>query len=222
MVNRYAINYPTPCTVVDIDGTYIKGNTLKIYLLCGLRYLMARFKIYPAVKLLYAVLLRKLHIISHLRMKTVILDTLYPYNQILSKFRSRVLKKINPAVSALIEKNKEKGHMILFATAAPKFYVQEIIPDGNVLASLYRPYDELIEFRGDRKLNEVSAWLSVNNCFLDTVISDHYDDAPLFEANKEGTNVLVNPSAKTLRFFRKLKPTHFLLIEDIDDFSVAR
>lgn len=222
MVDRYAINYPKPCTVVDLDGTYIKGNTLKIYFQCGLRYLLSRFKISPAIKLIYTALLRQLRIISHLRMKMVILDTLYPYPEILTMLRKKALKKVNPLVSALIERNKGNGHTIVFATAAPEFYVKEIIPDENIVASLYFPLDELFEYRGIRKFNELNAWLNCNNGVVDTVITDHYDDAPLFAANKNGTNVLVNPSAKTLRFFRKLQPTHFLLIEDIDNLGVTR
>lgn len=167
-------------------------------------------------------ILRKLHIITHLRMKMIILDTLYPYPEILTMLRSKAQKKVNPSVAAIIEKNKKNGHTIVFATAAPDFYVKEILPDENIVASLYFPFDELFEYRGVRKLNELNAWLNCHNGVFDTVITDHYDDAPLFEANKNGTNILVNPSAKTLRFFRKLQPTHFLLIEDIDDLGVTR
>ena len=222
MVDRYAINYPKPCTVVDIDGTYIKGNTLKMYFQCGLCYLLGRLKILQAVKLIYSVVLRRLRIISHYKMKMVILDTLYPYPEILTMLRKKALKKVNPLVGAFIEKNKKEGHTIVFASAAPEFYVKELLPDENVVASLYFPFDELFEYRGIRKFNELNAWLNCHNGVLDTVITDHYDDAPLFAANKNGTNVLVNPSAKTLRFFRKLQPTHFLLIEEIDNLSITR
>ncbi|MDE5567942.1 MAG: hypothetical protein K2J12_05820 [Muribaculaceae bacterium] len=195
---------------------------MKIYLQCGLRYLFGRLKILQEVKLIYIVLLRRLRIISHNKMKLIILDTLHPYPEILTMFRKKALKKVNPLVSALIERNKKAGHTIIFATAAPEFYVKAILPDDNVVASLYYPFDELFEYRGVRKVSELNAWLTCHNGILDTVITDHYDDAPLFDANKGGTNVLVNPSAKTLRFFRKLQPTHFLLIEEIDNLGVTR
>lgn len=228
MVDRYEINAirpRDPVTVVDLDGTYLNGNTLKIYFQCGIKFLMSRGQLPKAIFLMAYAIARRLRLITHIKLKKEILDTLFPYSEILPKFRQTALRKVNPMVKALIERNYHAGHKILLATAAPSFYVKEIWSEGYLIATEYSPdKPDLIECRGDEKLRRVNEWISQHYCILDTVVSDHCDDAPLFAANTctaEDANILVNPDRKTLRFFRELQPTHFLLIEEIADLSIT-
>lgn len=214
MVNRRLNDSTTPCTVVDLDGTYIDGNTLRIYLACGLRYLAARFRVADIMRLTLAVGRRKAGRSSHHRMKEDILSVLYRYPDILNDFTVKTLRRINPAVKALIDKQTSRGHRILLATAAPSFYVDRLW-HRDYVATQFQPSEPMIECVGEEKLSRVKAWLDDNNCHLDTVVTDHSDDAPLIAYNSSGTNVLVNPSPETLRFFRQLEPAHFLLIEQL-------
>ena len=213
MVDRCEIA-TNPCTVIDLDGTYINGNTLKIYLSCGIRYLLSHFKIRQLTTLVYAIARRKAGISSHNEMKAVILSTLYPYTEILNDFKKETLKFVNSSVKSLIYRQQKAGHRILLATAAPEFYVSTIW-NGDLVATGFTPGQPLVECLGEEKLRRVKQWLHSNNCHLDTVVTDHKDDAPLFHWNKRGTNILVNPSQSTLSFFRELQPTHFLLIEEL-------
>ena len=222
MVDRHEIVSTSPCTVVDLDGTYIEGNTLKIYLQCGISHLLKKGKFTSLFKLATIILLRRLHLISHLRMKQTIIDTLYSYPQIAVSSSLNAKQIVNQKVKALINRNKNNGHKIIIATAAPDFYVRQMVGEYEYVASEYIPGKRLTECRGEEKLRRVENWMKENNCRLDTVVTDHHDDAPLITANPDGTNILVNPSKSTLRFFRKLQPTHFLLIEEIDDLGISR
>lgn len=228
MVDRYEINAirpRDPVTVVDLDGTYLNGNTLKIYFQCGIKFLITKGQLPKAVTLMAYAIARRLRLITHIKLKKEILDILFPYPEILPKFRKTALKKVNPKVAALINRNYQAGHKILLATAAPSFYVKEIWSGDNIIATEYSLGDlDLIECKGNEKLRRVNEWISLHYCILDTVVSDHYDDAPLFAANTcsaAEANILVNPNRKTLRFFRELQPTHFLLIEEIADLSIT-
>ena len=221
MVDRLEINSPAPSTVIDLDGTYINGNTLKIYLLAGIRHLIAHGDCKRLAQLSIVLLKRKICVISHSETKNAVLSMFYTDNDVLSSFKKKALKKINPSVAALISHNLRQGHCILLATAAPEFYVRTIW-SGDFVATDFKPGCENPECRGQIKLNRVREWLEDLNCCFHTVVTDHLDDAPLFAANSAGTNILVNPDKKTLRFFRKLEPTHFLLIEEIADLGVAR
>lgn len=217
MVDRCKIEEEaTPCTVVDLDGTYVAGNTLKIYLKCGVRYLIENNKYRELATLLIGVGKRKLRLVSHKEMKSVILDVLSKYDGILEDFSERVAGKVNPSVSALIAKRMRQGERVLLATAAPSCYVGSIW-EGDFVATEYEEGSEMVECRGNEKLNRVSRWLADNNCRLDTVITDHKDDAPLLEANVDGTNLLVNPSESTLEFLRKVPGLTFMDIEDYID-----
>ena len=212
MVDRCEITNFRPCTVIDLDGTLVDGNTLKIYLDCGLRYLLSRRKFSSVLRLLKAVTKRKLRRCNHRQMKEVILTELFPYTDILSDFTRRINKHINPEVRKLIENNTAKGHSILMATAAPGFYVRPFW-SGNLVATDFLPDRPLTECVRDEKVRRVSQWLEKNNCRLDTVVTDSADDLGLVKMNISGTNILVKPKSSDLRAFRELKPAHLLLIE---------
>lgn len=212
MVDRCEIDKRQPCTVVDLDGTLVDGNTLKIYLGCGLRYLIVRRKIRPVLRLLNALSRRKLGKSDHHQMKEVILTELYPYADILSDFSRRVDKHINTEVRKLIEANTAKGHRVLMATAAPEFYVRSFWR-GDLVATDFQPDKPMKECFRAEKVSRVTQWLEDNDCRLDTIITDSIDDIGLVEINLSGTNLLVRPSASDLRAFRELKPSHLLLVK---------
>lgn len=221
MVDRCEITGRTPCTVVDLDGTYIDGNTLKIYLRCGIGYGLRKRLFKTSLRLLAAVASRKCGLIGHERMKETILSALYPHDEILPAFKKKALAAVNPCVRSLLSRNRDRGHRILLATAAPDYYVRSIW-NGDFVATVFKPGQTLVECRGEEKLRRVNEWLEDNCCTMDTVVTDHSDDGPVVSANTYGINILVKPSKSTLRFFRQLKPAHLFLVEDIDDLGVTR
>ncbi len=46
---------------------------------------------------------------------------------------------------------------------------------------------------------------------IDTVLTDHHDDLPLIEMNREGLNIIVNPSKETEGIL-KLSDLNFRII----------
>ncbi len=194
MVDRCVSADLVPCTVVDLDGTYIKGNTLKIFLKCGLRFLIRHNNYRDFRRLVFVVGKRQLRLSTHTEMRDDVIRILRPYYGGISEEFSRCVKHcINPKVKSLLEDRKTKGHRILLATAASGFYIPSIW-EGDFVA----------ECRGSEKPERVMQWLIDNNCKLDTVITDHREDIPLLLANEKGKNILVNPSSSTLASLRSL------------------
>ena len=89
MVDRLEINSPAPSTVIDLDGTYINGNTLKIYLLAGIRHLIAHGDCKRLAQLSIVLLKRKIGVISHSEMKNAVLSMFYTDNDVLSSFKKK-------------------------------------------------------------------------------------------------------------------------------------
>lgn len=216
MVNRHeAIESLRPATVIDLDGTYVRCSTLKAYMLHGLRYLVSKGRLIKASRVATLLSLYALGRISHVEMKFKCLALIPRDEKMLRSFGAKMRAKINPAVVKLVTRNIADGHKILLATASPDFYIPYIW-DGEFVATAADNNPGFTECRGNNKLAAVNKWLEQNGCRLDTVITDHHDDAPLIAANADGTNILVEPKKKTLNFFREFEPAHFLLIDELD------
>lgn len=221
MVSRHEIiPHTTSLCVVDLDGTYIKGNSLKIYSLCGLKYCAKHLHLSAFLKVLALIVLRKFRLISHETMKFDIFKNFKRYPGICNQFTKIAVKQINPKVEEIINTCKFKGYRVLLATAAPDFYVEKIW-SGDFVATQYSEDKINTECKGYIKLKQVNDWCSVNNCNMKIVMTDHLDDVPLLCANSNGINILVNPNKNTLRFFRQLQPTKFFLIDDINKLGVT-
>ncbi len=204
-----------PATIIDLDGTYVRCSTLKAYMLHGLRYLVSKGRLIKASRVAMLLSLYALGRISHVEMKFKCLALIPRDEKMLRSFGANMRAKINPAVVKLVTKNIADGHKILLATASPDFYIPYIW-DGEFVATATDNNPDCTECRGENKLAAVNKWLSKNDCRLDTVITDHHDDAPLIADNANGTNILVEPKKTTLNFFREFEPAHFLLIDELD------
>lgn len=202
----------TPAAVVDLDGTYLRGNSLKLYIVCGFRYNLGKMRLLSAFRIGSLVALRMARLISHRRMKFAVLSMLVKDRTFESDFSRKAHADIDIRVAKIIDDLRGSGYRILLATAAPDIYIPAIW-DGDYIATRTSDNKEMTECRGEQKRLEVETWLKSNGCRLDTVISDHYDDAPLFMANSEGTNMLVKPDKASISFFRKFKPSHLLIID---------
>lgn len=204
-----------PATVIDLDGTYVRCSTLKTYMLHGLRYLMSKGRLIKAARVATLLSLYALGRISHVEMKFRCLALIPRDEKMLRHFGRKIRAKVNPDVIRLITKRSAEGHKFLLATASPDFYIPYIW-DGDFVATAADNNPGCTECRGENKLAAVDKWLEQNGCRLDTIITDHHDDAPLIAANADGTNILVEPEKTTLDFFRKFEPAHFLLIDELD------
>lgn len=221
MVGRQLDNIIQGATVVDLDGTYVRVNTLKAYISIGIGHLLRRGRLFSAIAVAAIVVARRLRLIRHTTMKFKALNIIGSDPSLLNAFGAKMRRYVNDDVRRLLEWRQKSGDRILLASAATAFYIP-VIWDGDFVATDFDGNYSHIECRGIEKLRRVSEWLEANNLKLNYVITDHHDDAPLLQANNEGTNVLVNPSAKTLRFFREFEPTHFLLIKEITDNGITR
>ena len=211
-------------TVVDLDGTYVTANTLREYILTGLRHHLRHGRLWPSIRISALMALRILRLVSHKTMKfgcLAALSSISNDRRFHDDFSEQMRASVNDAVAAYLETKRRQGHAILLATAAPDCYVP-LIWDGDYVATASADNADRTECRGEEKLRRVLDYARAHNCRIDTVITDHPDDAPLLRYNSAGTNILVRPSDKTLRFFRELEPAHFLLIEQVDKLGVAR
>ena len=220
MVDRFEEKKLTPAVIVDLDGTLVDGNSLRIYIKCGFADCLRSWRLRDAAVEAMYLAARALRLISHTTMKSKLLKVLRPNERLLERFGSAVRRRINPAVSALIERERKVGHRVLLATASPDCYIPTIW-EGEFVATQFSPGEVMKECRGEEKLRRVNQWLAENSCCMYMVVSDHSDDLPLVAGNRTGINVLVKPDRRSLSLFRKLKPAHLLLIDDVDKLGVT-
>ncbi|MCQ2148423.1 MAG: haloacid dehalogenase-like hydrolase [Bacteroidales bacterium] len=114
---------------IDLDGTLIMGNTFRDYLsFCGKKALACcRFDL--CFVILWMVLLRRLRLVSHARMKRVLLlemSVFFSQKGRLGAFVDEELQKLNPKVLAQIEAFRNQDFALALVTAAPVSYAQEI------------------------------------------------------------------------------------------------
>ena len=139
-----------------------------------------------------------------------------------------VMHDIQPGAAASIEMDRDAGHKLVIASAAPAFYTAEIAGrlgfDAFIATLQIASGDAGISHRidgencyGPEKLNMVRKWFDSqgwerSDCHI-SVYSDHASDAPLLDWADSA--YLVNPSEK-LRRLAKQKKWH------VRDFSSAR
>lgn len=112
--------------VIDLDGTYVRGNTLHIYLRCALRHHLHRLHLGRVCGISALLALRLLHLISHPAMKFRALRLAGCDAVLLRDFAERVLPLINPKVEQLRLDYEARGGLTLLATAAADFYVPAV------------------------------------------------------------------------------------------------
>lgn len=183
-----------PLVALDLDGTLVCGNTLHIYIRCGLRQMLRRGRMLRLARSLGLLLARKAGLVSHVDMKFGIFSLIEPDERLCRAFARIVAGQMNGHVKAKVEDYRTSGCRILLATAAPAQYVP-LIWEGDFVAtdmdtSRNRSRKEC---RGQEKLRRVRAYAEKNGLRLQTAISDDaVDDAPLLEAAEE--RVLVKRS----------------------------
>lgn len=162
-------------TVVDLDGTYVRGNTLHIYLECGMRRMGVRFKLISLCRALGLLAARKLGMVSHRHMKFGICRLIDQNDPQLRKiFVERVSKAINPKVAGIISQSSH----VLLATAAPDTYIPWIW-QGDFVATPMTDNPDMTECRGEEKLRCVKEYSGKAGLVPLIIVTDHNDDLPL-------------------------------------------
>lgn len=174
MVDGLQVKPSGYATVVDLDGTYLRGNSLHLYIRLGLRRALRRIWLDDLIIISTLLTLRRLRLITHSTMKRKCLAFIGEDDEILTRFRTEALAIINPDVASFIEKRRAAGDAVLLATAASEIYVPAIW-DGDYVATAWGAP----ELRGEAKRDAVAAWLKEKGLKINHFLTDHSDDLPL-------------------------------------------
>lgn len=185
-------------TVVDLDGTYLTCNSLRLYLKVALKYSLRNLRIDRLSEIFLLYLLRKLRLISHetMKYKSIRLGGKSP--RMLHEFSVEAHNAVNKKVKTFLDERQKRGESVLLATAAAESYVP-LIWDGEYIASPMGGPD----CRGIRKRDAVIRWASGRRLSISFFLTDHHEDLPLAEyvIDNGGKVILVNPSSETLEAF---------------------
>ena len=193
MVDGHALK---KLVAVDLDGTLIHGNSLRLYLWCALRDCVRRRHPLTAARICAVLALRVARIYSHRRMKWRLLQLGGASTSLKNDFTARIKAMMRDDVTQILRTKSDSGCRIVLATAAPDLYIPWFW-EGDYLASATFDNPGHIECRGSNKLKAVTAYAAKNGMTLDTVLTDHIDDLALLTADV-AHRILVNPSARTL------------------------
>ena len=200
----------TRLMAVDLDGTLIRGNTLRIYIKCGISRLWQKHHYGRVFRILLWLLARRLRLVSHARMKFAVLPLIDASDDMVrADFTTRVSTVLNHSVIRLIDDWTKAGDPVLLATAAADVYVPWIWT-GPFIATKTKDNPDHAEMRGQVKAASVLKYAADHGYNLELVLTDHLDDLPLMQASPRGV-MLVNPTKKALAAARQA-PVNILSI----------
>lgn len=197
---------------IDLDGTLLSTNTFRDYLsYCGSAALH-NFQFGICFSILWWVTLRKLRFVSHSRMKQALLDRTAAFmtqKSRLDHFVEKEMTYLNVQVQQIMEPYRNRGHLLVLATAAPAFYAHPIAEFLNLdlCCGTLLPSEVVIgqwqENVGQQKVDALKRLLQVHKAELDVVITDHSDDLPLLNFNTTGRNIVVGANPRALASIQK-------------------
>lgn len=166
--------------VIDLDGTYLKANSLHLYMRVGLMSMLRRMRIFGAVKLTTIALARALHVISHVTMKFASARIIGWDPQLSLLLTSAASRHVNPDVTSLIERWQHEGCDIIIATASFDYIASAIVP-YQVIGTALEGNTARAECRGHAKAERVAAYASTKGAALHGAITDNADDTALLK-----------------------------------------
>ena len=183
---------------VDLDGTLVNGNTLKMYIRCGLERLVRRCRYGRVLRIAGWMALRRLRVVSHARMKFAILPLIDSTDPLLrAQFTMAVSNTLNRSVVRLIDDWRRDGAPVLLATAAADTYVPWIWM-GPYVATAMTDNPDHVEMRGERKAQAVTDYAAAHGCEVAIALTDHMDDLPLMRICTKGV-MLVGATDRLVR-----------------------
>lgn len=127
----------------------------------------------------------------------------------LDHFVEKEMTYLNVQVRQIMEPYRNRGHLLVLATAAPAFYAHPIAEFLNMdlCCGTLLPSEVVIgqwqENVGQQKVEALKRLLQVHKAELDVVITDHSDDLPLLNFNTTGRNIVVGANSKALAAIQK-------------------
>lgn len=194
MVERQLTSSPTPLLVTDLDGTYLKGNSLHLFAKCALVDALHHLHLLSFAKICTALLARRLRLLSHISMKNKILAAAVLTPSLRHLFEQRVKAMISPEATRIIAHYRDMGYSVLLATAASAIYVPWIWT-GDWIAT---PSLSGVECRGDEKKRQALDYAHRCNMIIRVAMTDHFDDLPLLSIPTLTNRYLLSPSADSI------------------------
>lgn len=188
-----------PAIIIDLDGTLLRTNTFSDYILYSCCQSLRSFRLDLVFLLLLFSFLRKLRIITHARMKYLILRHTTTFMQQHDRLQSFVTKELsheNPIVVSRLHHYASQSYLTVLATAAPSLYADLIATHYHFDHCLATPpatipYSQWHENKQQEKLHNVQKTLTSANAEISVVITDHSDDQPLLDANRKGESIIL-------------------------------
>lgn len=181
--------------VFDLDGTLYEINTFHHFIKYVLRLSIKSFKFLLIIRILFFLSLRLIKLISHKKLKYLILKLTYKRPDIDLEFFVDKIEKYKKTFPFL---EKDTFELKILATAAPDCYAK-IIADRNrfdtcIATEFLGPeYKLFSENSKEEKLKRVLNYLdNFELKKVDTFVTDHIDDLPLLKVSLN--NFIINPS----------------------------
>lgn len=196
-------------TVVDLDGTLLKINSLELYLRTAVKYALRHGRIDRAAAIYILISLRKMRVISHETMKYRAIALAGKSPAMLNTFGLLARRLLNRQVLNFIAARRKRGDKILVASAAAESYVNKIWSGDFIASPMGGP-----DCRGELKRSAVERRIRDMNLELNYFLTDHCDDLPLARyACENGARViLVRPKGDTRRRFENELPEKSLIV----------
>lgn len=206
----------TGAAFVDLDGTLLKGNSMKIFMGRLPGVLLRRHAFVASLVSLWWMGLRSLRIVSHKNMKWHL--TRIALRHLLEEdweaMSERMLENVNPIVRDYMDAPARVKCRKYIATAAMEEYVIPLSRmlgyDGVVATQFANDRSDYVEMRGSEKRDGIEALMEKERLRLESFLTDHYDDLPTASVFPFLT-ILVNPSRKMQTLFRNVGVTRYLI-----------
>ena len=191
--------------VVDLDGTLLTINTFKSYILYVVKQACYKYRLDIIIALAFWVVLRKLRLVTHERMKYKILkhSEFFMNQKRLQNFVDIILPFLNRKIYDCALSYRRQGCYLCLSTAAPLSYasliVQQLHFDGICASLMPSQVDSKCWRENVReiKCKNTLEYLSIRSLKLYVLMTDHYDDIPLLEIQKF-KNIIVAPTERTI------------------------
>lgn len=164
--------------VVDLDGTYLRANSLHIYIRLGIRHLLRRGRWLKTARIGVILSARRLRLVSHADMKFRCAEIIGWDADLEQAMAHECSRYVNPEVQSLISLWQSEGCEIVVATAAFGFYAKCIVP-YRVIGTAFHGNTTHAECRGENKAAQVKELADSRSAKLHAVITDSLDDLPL-------------------------------------------
>ena len=197
----------TPCVVVDLDGTLLRDNSLRMMVRFMTGILIRRRRYGYVLRIAMLLTLRRLRVINHVRMKRPLHEMALGElsDEDILRFADQLHGSLDHRLMERLEKYRSKGYRLLLATAAPDLYpgsLAEVLGfDGCIATPLPEATSPYIETRCERKRDLCLSRAAAEGWSISVVATDHADDLPLLELHGI-TRLLVSPAPELTEHLR--------------------